>query len=74
MSYMTDYLLDYHYFENSFNMISMDLSKQQTLDAYPKAIQKFNLTRNLDQAWNTTFFVIGEKKETILDFLQFILL
>ena len=31
-------------------MISVDLSKQQALDADPKAIQKTNFTANLDRA------------------------
>ena len=47
----------------------MDLSKQQALDADPKAIQQFRVTGNLDHAGNTTmFFVFAEVKETILDF------
>ena len=52
-------------------MIAIDLSKQQPLDADPKAIQQINFNENLDQAGNTTIFVIIEEaKETILDFLQ----
>ena len=37
--YTTRCLLDYNYFKNSYNMIAIDLSKQQALDADPKAIQ-----------------------------------
>ena len=33
-------LLDYDCFEKYYMMISIDLSKQQTLDANPKAIHK----------------------------------
>ena len=52
-------------------MIAIDLSKQQALDADPRAIQQINFTANLDRAGNTTmFFVIQETKETALDFLQ----
>ena len=52
-------------------MIAIDLSKQQALDADPRAIQQINFTANLDRAENTTmFFVIEEAKETVLDFLQ----
>ena len=48
-------------------MIAIDLSKQQALDADPKAIQQINLTGNLDVAGNTTIvFIIEEAKETIL--------
>ena len=31
-------------------MIAIDLSKQQVLDADPKAIQQINFTANLDRA------------------------
>ena len=34
-------------------MIAVDLSKQQALDADPKAIQQINFTGNLDHAENT---------------------
>ena len=45
-------------------MISIDLSKQQALDVDPRAVQQINFTANLDRAGNTTFFIIGEAKET----------
>ena len=32
-------LLDYNYFTNYYKVIAIDLSKQQELDADPKAIQ-----------------------------------
>ena len=52
-------------------MIAIDLSKQQALDADPRAIQQINLTTNLDRDGNTTmFFIIEEAKETVLDFSQ----
>ena len=52
-------------------MIAADLSKQQILDADPRAIQKINFTANLDRAGNTrVFFILEEAKETILDFPQ----
>ena len=37
--YTTDCLFDYIYFKNYYKMITADLSKQQALDADPKAIQ-----------------------------------
>ena len=40
----TGYLLDYNYFKHYFTMIAIDLSKQATLDADPKAIQQINVT------------------------------
>ena len=64
-------LLDYIYFKNYYKMIVVDLSKQQALDADPKAIQQINFTANLDRAGNTRiYFILEEAKETILDFSQ----
>ena len=55
-------------------MIAIDLSKQQALDADPRAIQQINFTANLDRAEITTvFFVIEQAKETIFKFSQRIL-
>ena len=52
-------------------MIAIDLSKQQAIDADPRAIQQINFTANLDRAGNTTmFFIIEEAKETVSDFSQ----
>ena len=52
-------------------MIAIDLSKQQVLDADPRAILQNNITANLDRAGDTTvFFIIDEAKETVLDFSQ----
>ena len=52
-------------------MIVVDLSKQQALDADPKAIQQINFTTNLDRAGNTRiYFILEEAKETVLDFAQ----
>ena len=52
-------------------MTAIDLSKQQVLDPDPKAMQQINFTGNQDRAEGTTiFFIIGEAKETILDFSQ----
>ena len=69
--YTTGCLLDYSYFKDYYKMIAIDLSKQQVLDADPRAIQQINFTANLDKAANTTmFFIIDEAKETVLDFSQ----
>ena len=54
-------------------MIVIDLSKEQALDADPKAIQQINFTRILSWDWNPNtamFFTIEEAKETVLDFSQ----
>ena len=51
--YTTGCLLDYPYFIDTYKMIAVDLSKQQALDADPRAIQQINFTANLDRAGNT---------------------
>ena len=54
-------LLDYHFFRKNYKMISIDLSKQQALDADPKAIQQINFITNLDCAKDTRILFILEK-------------
>ena len=52
-------------------MIATGLSKQEGLDADPRAIQQISFTANLDRAGNTTmFFIIEEAKETAFDISQ----
>ena len=69
--YTTSCLLNYSYFKDHYKMIAIDLSKQQALDADPRAVQQINFTANIDRAENTTmFFIIEEAKETVLDFSQ----
>ena len=54
----TGCLLDYSYFKNNYKMIAIDLSKQQALDADPRAIQQINFRANLDRDGNRTMFFI----------------
>ena len=69
--YTTGCLLDYTYFKKYYKMIAIDLSKQQALDADPKAIQQINFIANLDRAGYTRiYFILEEAKETVLDFSQ----
>ena len=64
--YTTGCLLDYPYFKNYYNLIAIDLSKQQKLDADPKAIQQINFTGNLHRGGIAhMFFIIEETKETV---------
>ena len=56
-------------------MIAVDLSKQQTLDADPKAIQQIKFTGNLNRGQNvnensTMLFIIEEVEETVLNFSE----
>ena len=47
-------------------MIAVGSSKEQALDADPKAIKQINFTANLDRAGNTRFyFILEEVKETV---------
>ena len=71
--YTNSCLLDYNYFNKYYKMIAIDLSKQQALDADPKAIQQINFTGTLAQEENaitTMFFIIEEAKKAISDFSQ----
>ena len=70
-NYTTGCLLDYTYFRDGYKMIAVDLSRQQALDADPRAIQQINITANLDRAGNTrVYFILEESKETKLNFAQ----
>ena len=52
-------------------MTTVDLSKQQALDADRKAIQQINFTANLDSAGNTRlFFILKEAKQIVFKFSQ----
>ena len=67
--YTTGCLLDYTYFKENYKMIAMDLSKQEELDADPRAIQQIKFTENLDRNGNATmFFIIEEAKETFFEY------
>ena len=69
--YTTGYLLDYPYFTKYYNLVAIDLSKQQKLDADPKAIEQINFTGNLSGPQGATmFFIIEEAKEAVLDFSE----
>ena len=49
-----------------YKMIAVGSSKEQALDANPKAIKQINFTANLDRAGNTRFyFILEEVKETV---------
>ena len=63
--YTTGCLLDYLYFTNTYKMIAVDLSKQQALDADPRAIQQINFTANLDRAGNTGSTLFSKKQKKL---------
>ena len=57
--YTTGCVLDNNYFNNYYKMLAIDLSKQQALDADPKAIQQINFTKNLENQ-SVILFIIEE--------------
>ena len=63
--YTTGCLLDYIYLKNNYKMIAIDLSKQQVLDADPRAIQQINFTANLVTAGNTTMSLLLKKQKKL---------
>ena len=71
--YTTGCLLDYNCFNIYYKMIAIESSKQEAIDADPKAISKISFTRNLiwgeDLNYVTIrFFIIEKEKATIFDF------
>ena len=68
--YTCDSLLDYPYVKDIYKMIAVDLSKQQALDAHPRAIHQINCTGSLDRSNTRIYFILEEAKETILNFSQ----
>ena len=69
--YITGCWLHCLFFRNYYKVIVVDLSKQQALDADPKAIRQINFAANFDTAGNTrNYFILEEAKETVFDFSQ----
>ena len=69
--YTTGCLLNYQYIKDYYKIIAVDLSKQQALDADPRAIHQINFTATLDRADNTRiYFILEEAKKAILDISQ----
>ena len=67
--YTTGSLLDYDYFKNYYQLIAIDLSKQQVLQENEDLIQQINFIGRLEQASNV-FIIIEKKENTILEFSQ----
>ena len=67
----TGCFLDYTCFRDNYKTIAVDFSRQQTLDADPRAVQQINFTANLDRADHIrVYFILEESKETKLNFAQ----
>ena len=65
--YTTGCLLNYNYFKKHYKIIAINLSEQQKLNSYPKAIKQINFTENMKND-TPIFSIIEEAKETLLDF------
>ena len=63
--YTTGCLLDYPYCLDTYKVTEVDLSKQQALDADPRAIQQINFTANLDRAGNTRVYLFSKKQKKL---------
>ena len=63
--YSTGCLIDYSYFMDTYKIIAVGLSKQQALDADPRAIQQINFTANLDTAGNTRIYLFSKKQKKL---------
>ena len=55
-------MLDYNYFKKHYKIVATNLSKQQALDADPRAIQQINFTEIFYWGGTTMFFIIEEAK------------
>ena len=68
--YKTGCFLDYTYFKKYYKVIAIYFSKQQALNADPKAIQQVNFTANLSEANTRIYFILDETKKNIFEFSQ----
>ena len=59
--------------KNYYNLITIDLSKQQKINIDLKAVQQIDFTGNLKKYNETLFFIIEEAKKTKLNFSNRIL-
>ena len=71
--YTTGSLLDYAYFKDNYRLIAVDLSKQKSLDADPRAIQQIVFQGVVGGENNTKirlYTILEKSKETILEFAK----
>ena len=67
--YTTGSLLDYNYFDEQYELVAVDLSKQKELDADPRAIQQIEFKYMLETD-STIYWVLKKSKETIIEFYK----
>ena len=67
--YTTGNLLDYDYFKKYYQLIAIDLDKQQVLQENEDLIQQINFIGRLKEEANV-FIIIEKKEKTLLKFSQ----
>ena len=61
--------MNYAYFKDSYRLVAIDLSKQKSLDANPRAIQKIVFQGKAGQKLRL-YTILEKLKETILAFYK----
>ena len=59
--------VDFDYFEENYELIAVDLSKQKALDADPREIQQIIFIGNASENV-LIYYILEESRETILQF------
>ena len=70
---MTCCLLDYAYFKDNYKLITVDVSKQKTLDTDLRAIQQIVFQGVVGGEDNTKirlYTILEQSKETVLEFYK----
>ena len=70
---MTGCLLDYAYFKDNYKLITVDVSKQKTLDTDLRAIQQIVFQGVVGGEDNTKirlYTILEQSKETVLEFYK----
>ena len=67
--YTTVCLLDYQYFKDHYQLITVDLSKQKELDTDPGAIQQIEFYGMLDIN-SQSVYSLEKSKETVVEFYK----
>ena len=67
--YTAGSLLDFDYFKKHYKLVAVDLSKQEELDADPRAIQQIEF-KYMFGTNSTIYWVLEKSKETISEFYR----
>ena len=65
--------MDYAYFKDNYRLIAVDLSRQESLDADPRAIQQIvfqGVVRGNVDTKIRLYTILEKSKETILEFAK----